>query len=277
MIHLPGHHAHTADPNGHSPLPFPAQPPNLSGMDSWTATVVEHHRLRRDVAVIRLIGEFVPFTAGQSVEVQVPQFPSQRRRFSPALPPSLDGKLEFHVRTVPGGWCSGAIVADTTPGDTWVMRAPQGIFRIDPAGDDIVMIAGGTGLAPMRAQLLHLARYDKPPKTTLFVGGSCPRDLYAADMLTLMAADFPWLTVIPVVEDPDDPDWADEWYERTRVPVGFRAQQLLHGTLADIVATYGAFSRHQILVCGSAAMVQATMQELIDAGTPADRIQFEAG
>lgn len=95
----------------------------------WTATVVGHHRIRHDLAVIRLIGEFVPFIAGQSVEVTVPQQPSMRRRLSPALPPSLDGKLEFHVRTVPGGWCSGSIVADTRPGDEWRIRAPSGPSR----------------------------------------------------------------------------------------------------------------------------------------------------
>src|SRR5262245_747752 len=97
---------------------------------AWKATVVGHHRLRHDIAVIRLIGEYVPFLAGQSVEVQVPQHPGMRRRLSPALPPSLDGKLEFHVRTVPGGWCSGSIVADTRPGDQWRLRPPAGWLSV---------------------------------------------------------------------------------------------------------------------------------------------------
>ncbi|MET8774097.1 FAD-binding oxidoreductase [Nocardia sp. NPDC004654] len=241
----------------------------------WTSTVVGHHRLRHDVAVIRLIGEFVPFVAGQSVEVRAPQQPGVRRRLSPALPPSLDGKLEFHVRTVPGGWLSGSLVADTQPGDEWRIAAPQGTFTVDPEGDEVVMIAGGTGLAPMRSQILELARVPEPPRTYLFVGGSSPRDLYAADMLYLLAEELDWLTVVPVVESLEDPNWADEWYEQTRVDIGFPADELLEGTLADVIGSHGAFDRHQVLVCGSPAMTRATLDRLVETGTPAERIQYE--
>lgn len=243
----------------------------------YNATVVGHHRLRHDLAVIRLIGEFVPFAAGQSVGVQVPQFPQLRRRFSPALPPSLDGKLEFHVRMVPSGWCSATIVADTAVGDEWVIGAPQGMFSVDPHGNNIVMIAGGTGLAPLRSQILELARWENPPATYLFFGGSCPRDLYAGDMLTLLAEQLPWLTVIPVVEDLDDPSWTDDWYEQSRVDVGFTPDDYLHGTLAEVVGSHGAFDEHQVLVCGSPTMTRSTVEQLLETGTPPEMIQFEGG
>ncbi|WP_051027568.1 FAD-binding oxidoreductase [Nocardia higoensis] len=243
----------------------------------WTATVVGHHRLRHDIAVIRLIGEFVPFRAGQSVEVRTAAHPEVRRRLSPALPPSLDGKLEFHVRTVPGGWLSGSLVADTEAGDEWRISAPAGTFHVDPEGDEVVMIAGGTGLAPMRAQILELARAPQPPHTYLFVGGRSPRDLYASDMLVLLAAELPWLTVVPVVDRLSDPNWADEWYEHARaeVDVDFPADDLLEGTLADVVGSHGAFDHHQVLVCGSPAMTRATVDRLVATGTPRAAIQFE--
>ena len=241
----------------------------------WSARVVGHHRLRQDLAVIRLVGDFVPFIAGQSVEVQVPQFPDMRRRFSPALPPSLDGKLEFHVRTVPGGWCSGGIVADTAVGDEWTLSAPAGMFTVDPEGDEVVMIAGGTGLAPLRAQILELARWENPPTTYLFYGGFSPRELYASDMLVLLAAQLPWLTVVPVVERLEDPSWPDEWHEGCRVDIDFDEDDLLQGTLAEIVGSYGSFDQHQVLVCGSPAMTRSTVERLLDTGTPAERIQFE--
>lgn len=241
----------------------------------WNSTVVGHHRLRHDVAVIRLIGEYVPFLAGQSVEVRVPQQPEVRRRLSPALPPSLDGKLEFHVRTVPGGWLSGALVADTKPGDEWRIGSPLGTFTIDPAGPEVVMIAGGTGLAPLRSQILDLVREETPPRTYLFVGGRSPRDLYAEDMLYLLAGELPWLTVVPVVESPEDPNWIDEWYEQSRVDIGFPADDLLYGTLPDVVGSHGAFKNHQVLVCGSPAMVRATVDRLVKTGTPAENIQYE--
>ena len=242
---------------------------------AWTATVVGHHRLRHDLAVIRLIGDFVPFEAGGSVEVEVPQHPGVRRRFSPALPPSLDGKLEFHVRTVPGGWCSSSIVTDTKPGDQWRINAPHGVFAVDPDAVEVVMIAGGTGLAPMRAQILDLARRDTPPRTYLFFGGRSPRDLYANDMLFLLAGELPWLSVIPVVESPDDPAVRDEWHEQTRSDVGFGPEEMLHGTLADVAAAHGPFTEHRVLVCGSPAMVQTTVDRLIESGTPRANIISE--
>lgn len=241
----------------------------------WMADVVEHHRLRHDTAVIRLIGDYVPFTAGQSVEVEVPQFPGMRRRFSPALPPSLDGKMEFHVRTVAGGWCSGGIVADTAVGDRWKLSAPEGMFTIDPEGEEVVLIAGGTGLAPLRSQILELARHPEPPTTYLFFGGFSPRDLYAADMLVILAHSLPWLTVVPVVERLEDPSWPDQWHERHRVDIGFDEDDLIQGTLADVVGSYGSFDHHQVLVCGSPAMTRSTVERLLDTGTAPERIQFE--
>ncbi|MFI5781072.1 FAD-binding oxidoreductase [Nocardia sp. NPDC051570] len=241
----------------------------------WSSTVVGHHRLRHDIAVIRLIGEFVPFEAGQSVEVQVPQHPGLRRRLSPALPPSLDGKLEFHVRTVPGGWCSGSIVADTRPGDQWLITDPAGWMSVDDWTTDVVLIAGGTGLAPLRALLLDLARRPEPPRTHLFIGGRSPRDLYASDMLYLLAGEMPWLTVVPVVESGDDPNWIDEWHENCRVDIGFEVDEMLEGTLADVIGDMGPLLNHQVLVCGSPAMTRATVDRLILTGTPAEAIRYE--
>ncbi|WP_083904244.1 FAD-binding oxidoreductase [Nocardia cerradoensis] len=247
----------------------------LDAPTEWSSTVVGHHRLRHDLAVVRLIGEFVPFEPGQSVEVQIPQHPGMRRRLSPALPPSLDGKLEFHVRTVPGGWCSGSIVTETAPGDEWRISAPAGWLSVDPGTTDLVMIAGGTGLAPMRSLLLDLSRRPQPPRTHLFIGGRSPRDLYASDMLYLLAGEMPWLTVIPVVERAEDPNWVDQWYESCRVDVGFDADEMLEGTLADVVGDMGPLLHHQVLVCGSPGMTQATLEVLVNTGTPAEAIRFD--
>ncbi|MBO0852907.1 MAG: oxidoreductase [Nocardia sp.] len=258
-----------------TPLPDDAGDNRLDAPTEWTSTVVEHHRLRHDLAVIRLVGEFVPFEAGQSVEVRIPQHPGMKRRLSPALPPSLDGKLEFHVRTVPGGWCSQTIVNETAPGDQWRIGMPAGWMAVHPGTTDLVMIAGGTGLAPMRSLLLDVSRRPEPPRTHLFIGGRFPRDLYASDMLFLMAGELPWLTVIPVVQSATDPGWPDQWYERTATDVGFDVDEMLEGTLAEVVGDMGPLEHHQVLVCGSPGMTQATVEALLNNGTPAEAISFD--
>jgi len=252
----------------------------MGGMEqqTWTATVVEHHRLRRDLAVVRLIGEPVPFRAGQYLDVTVPRHPRLPRRLSPALPPSLDGKMEFHVRAVPGGWVSGSIVADTVPGEQWRFSAPRGDLVVDETGPTVVMVAGGTGLAPLRSLILDLTQVENPPQVYLFVGGRTIQDLYASDMLWILRQQLPWLTVIPVVEDVTDPGGPDEWYDRIVAhvgPVTFHEDDLLEGTLAEVVAAHGAFVDHQVLVCGSPAMVRSTRDQLVATGTPSDAIRFD--
>ncbi|WP_068275642.1 FAD-binding oxidoreductase [Aldersonia kunmingensis] len=243
----------------------------------WKSTVVEHHRLREDIAVVRLIGDAVPFRPGEYVTVTVPQAPHAPRLLSPALPPSLDGKLEFHVRAVPGGWVSGSIVADTRPGDIWQIDAPAGgHLHIDDSGRDVVLIAGGTGLAPLRALILDMLRNPNPPRTYLFIGGRSPRDLYAADMLTLLADELPWLTVIPVVERIDDPKRPDDWHEYTRVDIGFGEEQYLAGRLPEVVAEHGPFLDHQVLLCGSPGMTSVTIDRLVAGGTPFENIRFDS-
>lgn len=247
-----------------------------------SATVVEHHRLRHDLAVVRLECDdaIVDFRPGQYVDVTVPQRPNLPRRLSPALPPSLDGKLEFHVRTVPGGWVSGTIVESTQPGDVWQISAPRGgDLHVDDTGRITIMVAGGTGLAPLRSLILDLAQRPEPPRTFLFSGGRNPRDLYAADMLALLAEALPWLTVVPVVESLEIPEIPDPWFDRISskiTGVGPDPDDLLEGSLDEIVTSYGAFGDHQVLVCGPAAMVRTTVQKLLETGTPTENIRYDA-
>lgn len=244
---------------------------------TWNAEVVQYHRLRNDLAVIRLVGDAIPFDAGQSLHVTVPQNPRSSRRYSPALPPSLDGKLEFHVRAVPAGWVSGSIVNETRPGDVWQFDDPRGDLSVDDSGRDVVMIAGGTGLAPLRAIILDLSRRPSPPNVTLYVGGRTPRDLYAADLLWILASELPWLTVVPVVDQLNDPWAPDRWHDGIReetpdVPV-FGPEHCWEGSLADVIGVQEPLLDHQVLVCGSPGMEAATVAALVANGTPADAIR----
>lgn len=246
-------------------------------MQTWNAEVVQYHRLRNDLAVIRLVGDAIPFEAGQSLEVTVPQNARLSRRYSSAMPPSLDGKLEFHVRAVPAGWVSGSIVNETRPGHIWQLRDPAGSLRIDDSGRDVVMIAGGTGLAPMRSLILDLARRETPPSVTLFVGGRSPRDLYAADLLWILASELPWLTIVPVVDQLKDPWAPDRWHDAIRSEIDgttgvFGPEHCWEGSLADVMSVQEPFLDRQVLVCGSPGMEAATVTALLANGTREEAI-----
>ena len=121
----------------------------------WEATVVEHLRISRDIAVVRLqIDEPMPYRPGQYISVQVPQCPRVWRYLSPAMPSDPQGCIEFHVRAVAGGTFSTAVVDHTAPGDRWRLSSPHGSMQVDPEGPDVLMVAGSTGLAPLRAMIL---------------------------------------------------------------------------------------------------------------------------
>ena len=229
------------------------------GPVAWTAEVVDHQRLSWDLAVVRVLPpKPVPYRAGQYVSVEIPQRPRLWRYLSPANAPRSDGMMEFHVRAVPGGWVSRAIVGHAQVGDTWRVGPPMGRMSVDRERDkNVVMIAGGTGVAPMRATIEELAKYGTNPDVRLFFGGRTRDDLYDLDNLLDTAAINPWLMVVPVLENGPAMAGAE------------------HGTLADVVTRFGAWDDHEVLVCGSPAMIRATVSRMLVAGTPLDRIRYD--
>jgi NAD(P)H-flavin reductase/hemoglobin-like flavoprotein len=225
----------------------------------YTADVIQHERLSWDVAVIRVQTDHpVPYEAGQYVSVEVPQRPRLWRYLSPANAPNEDGYLEFHVRSVEGGWVSRAMVGHARPGDQWRIGAPMGRLTVNRENaSEVLMIAGGTGITPMRAILDELAQYGHNPRVQLFYGGRTREDLYDLEHLQRLASHNPWLTITPVVED--DP----------------QAHGMEHGTLADVVSRYGAWEDWDVLISGSPNMIRATVSKMLVAGTSLDRIRYD--
>ncbi|MGQ0574494.1 MAG: globin domain-containing protein [Pseudonocardia sp.] len=229
------------------------------GPASWLGRVVEHRRLGWDLAVVTVQASApVPYRAGQYVSVETPHRPRLWRYLSPANAPRQDGIMEFHVRAVAGGWVSRALVAHTRIGDTWRIGPPMGRMSVDPRSSrGLLMVAGGTGMAPMKALLDDLAQRPQRPRTQVFVGGRTWEDLYDFAAVRKLSYSNPWLDVVPVVEDAADESGAER------------------GTLAEVVTRYGAWTDHDVLVCGSPAMIRSTVSRMLVAGTPLDRITYD--
>lgn len=229
------------------------------GPASWLGRVVEHKRLGWDLATITVqASEPIPYRAGQYLSVETPQRPRLWRYLSPANAPRPDGLLEFHVRAVNSGWVSRALVAHSRVGDTWRIGPPMGRLHVDPASErEVLMVGGGTGMAPIKALLQDLTTRPKPPKTQVFVGGRTWEDLYDFGALRKLSYGNTWLDIIPVVEKDESASGAER------------------GTLADVVTRYGAWADHDVLVCGSPSMIRATVSRMLVAGTPLDRIRYD--
>lgn len=230
-----------------------------TGPATWRGRVVEHRRVGWDLAIITVrCDEPVPYRPGQYVSVETPLRPRLWRYLSPANAPRPDNTLEFHVRAVENGWVSRAIVAHTRLGDTWRIGPPMGRMAVDPAGErEVLMVVGGTGVAPIKAMLEQLVRSQVRPRTQVFVGGRTWEDLYDFAALRSMSYEHPWLDVVPVVEHAEEGSGAER------------------GTLADAVTRYGAWSDHDVIVCGSPSMIRATVTRMLVAGTSLDRISYD--
>ena len=145
----------------------------------WDGTVIEHIRVSRDLAVVRLrLDRPLHYHPGQYVNVHVPHCPRRWRYLSPAIPADPAGDIEFHVRVVPGGLVSTAVVNETQPGDRWRLSGPHGGLRVDRDGSDVLMVAGSTGLAPLRALIMDLSRFAENPRVHLFFGARYLCELY---------------------------------------------------------------------------------------------------
>ncbi|WP_250562523.1 globin domain-containing protein [Sphaerisporangium fuscum] len=222
----------------------------------WLAEVVDHERRTPDIAVITLRpGVPMPFVPGQYVSVQTARWPRVWRTYSIANAPRPDNTLRLHVRAVGGGWVSGTLVTHTRVGDTVLVGPPIGTLA-PPEGDsprDILCVAGGTGLAPLKAVVEHVIASGRRPNIHLLVGARTAAELYDLPDLIAMEARYPWLRVVPVVSDEPSYD-------------GMR------GPLPDVVQRFHSWADHEVYVCGPPAMVGETVRRLQEDGVPLSRI-----
>jgi NAD(P)H-flavin reductase len=231
-----------------------------TGPASWPARVTSHHRITRDIALVQVhTGAPIPYQPGQYLSVETPQRPRLWRYLSPANPTNHEGVIEFHVRAVPEGWVSQSVVAHTQRGDTWHIGSPMGNLHLrHHPNRELLLIAGGTGIAPCLAILQDRARQNGNTPVQVFYGASAVEDLYALHTLHRLTAQLPRLTVIPAC------------HQTTSQPGGVE-----HGTLADVVTRYGSWTNHDVLICGSPQMIRATVTAMLLAGTPLANIHHD--
>lgn len=225
----------------------------------WHGEVIAHERRGMDIAVFT-VKTFQPldYRAGQYISIESNYQPRLWRVYSPANAPRKDSTIEFHVRALGAGWVSSALVRRVNVGDMIRLASPMGSMTLDRGSTkDIVCIAGGTGLAPIKALIEELTRYNRTRWVHLFFGAKTRDDLYDLADLNQLAARYPWLSVVPAVTD--EPGFSGET-----------------GNIADVVARYGPWEQHDFFVSGSAAMVRSTLRRLSEMKVPSVRIKYDA-
>lgn len=226
----------------------------------WIGEVERHDQRRPDLAVMTIRPDQpLRYVPGQYVAVQVPRWPRLWRNFSIANAPRENGLIDLHVRAVRGGLVSGSLVHNTRPGDTVLLGRAQGEMTVPAELDrDLLCIAGGTGLAPLKAIIEGLLRGGGPfwrRKITLWFGARTEQDLYDLPDLRVLESICPGLRVIPVVS-------------HQKNFIGMK------GMLSDVTAHCANCEDREIFISGPDRMVRETARRLARR-VGADRIRHD--
>ena len=227
---------------------------------SWTAEVVKVDHPADTIAVLTIAPDQpLPFMAGQHLTVQTPRWPRVWRAYSLAGMPRDDGLLTLHVKAVPGGWVSNALVRYTAPGSELVLGPPLGTMTLEPAaGRDLLCVAGGTGLAPIKAIIEQAVRESAvtPRRIYLYYGARRRHELYDLPDLWRLQDAYGGFELIPVTSD--DP-----------------AFDGMQGNVGRVAARYMPHTDCEAYVAGPPEMVRETIRVLARAGLEPGRIHFD--
>ena len=215
-------------------------------------------RASHDVIVLRLqlpAADAFQYHAGQYVEFLLRD--GDRRSYSMANAPHTQAagpQMELHIRHMPGGKFTDQVFGTLKEKDILRIEGPYGSFYLREDSDKpIVLLASGTGFAPIKAILEHMAHKGITRPATLYWGGRRPADLYQAAWIEAQLGVMANLRYVPVVSDalPED-----GWTGRT----GFVHSAVLQD-MPDL-------SGHEVYACGAPVVIESARRDYVAAGLP---------
>ncbi len=201
-------------------------------------------RLAPDVMLLDLklpASEDFRFRAGQYIDILLAD--GQRRSFSIANAPHDASHLELHVRQIDGGRFTGQVFGTMKEKDILRFEGPLGSFWLrEDSSRPIVMVAGGTGFAPIKGMVEHAIHAGLQRPITLYWGARDRAGLYLDELARSWEAALPGLRYIPVLSEAKP---EDAWDGR---------RGLVHQAVLD---DFADLAGHEVYVCGAPAMVDA--------------------
>ena len=204
-----------------------------------------------DVAIVWLklpANERLRYFPGQFIDLLLKD--GHRRSFSIATPPEDEGLLELHIRHVPGGLFSDTLFSEFKGREILRFEGPFGAFYLREESDKpIILVAGGTGFAPIKAVIEHAIRQSIERPIVLYWGVRSLIDLYLPQMPGEWQRQLKDFTFIPVLSEPKP---EDHWPGRT----GF-----VHKA---VMADFADLSGYQVYACGGPGMIEVARNEFIE-------------
>jgi len=223
-----------------SDIPVKTLPARIEKLEKLAPDVIELH--------LRLpASEKLQFLAGQYIDFLLKD--GKRRSYSLANAPREDGLLELHIRHVPGGLFTEQVFGTLKVRDILRFEGPHGGFFLrEESAKPIVLLAGGTGFAPVKAIVEQAIASQSTRPLHIYWGAKARVDLYQHALPTQWAAAHPHIQYVPVLSEPAA---GDDWAGRT----GFVHQA--------VIADFPDLSAYQVYACGSPAMIDAARRDFV--------------
>lgn len=227
-------------------------------------TRVEHkQQLSHDVMALFLklpAGEKLQFMAGQYVEFLLKD--GKRRAFSIANAPYVNNLLELHLRLIPDGQFTKYVFNEMPDKAILRIEGPFGSFYYrEASAKPMIMVAGGTGFAPIKGIVEHMLHNDIKREVTIYWGARAREDLYMPELPQAWAEAHSNIKFVPVLSDTSP---SDNWQGRTG---------LVHQAVLDDFKELSAF---EVYCCGAPAMVEVAHISFLQAALPEDAFFSDA-
>jgi CDP-4-dehydro-6-deoxyglucose reductase len=226
--------------------------------------VASLEKVAPDVVVLTLqlpANETLKYRAGQYIEFLLRD--GKRRSYSMATGPDLGQPLTLHIRHMAGGLFTDQVFSSMKERDILRFEGPMGTFFVREDSDKpMVLLASGTGFAPIKAIIEHLIHLKSERSMTLYWGGRRPQDLYMDALCRQWAAELPNFRYVPVISGalPED-----GWQGRD----GF-----VHSA---VMADLPDLSGHQVYACGAPVVVESAKRDFVAlCKLPADEFYADA-
>jgi CDP-4-dehydro-6-deoxyglucose reductase len=202
--------------------------------------------------------ERLQFLPGQYIDILLED--GRHRSFSIANPPHDDEFLELHIREVEKGRFTSRVFSKMKEKDLLRIEGPHGSFFFrEDANKDVIMLAGGTGFAPIKGIIEHLITEGFDHTIHLYWGVRTSADLYMRELAELWAAEHSNIHFTPVLSDPDD-----SWTGKT----GYVHESVL--------ADFSDLAAYDVYSCGPPAMIKAAETSFQKKGMSKDRFFYDS-
>ncbi|SFO95975.1 benzoate 1,2-dioxygenase electron transfer component BenC [Pseudomonas borbori] len=225
---------------------------------SFEAAISAVRQLSDSTIALSIKGESLSklaFLPGQYVNLKVPGSEQSRAYSFSTL--QKDGEVSFLIRNVPGGLMSSFLTGLAKAGDSMTLAGPLGSFYLREIKRPLLLLAGGTGLAPFTAMLEKIAEQGSEHPLHLIYGVTNDFDLVEMDKLEALAARIPNFTYSACVASPDS----------SYPHKGYVTQHIAPRHLND--------GDVDVYLCGPPPMVEAVSQYIREQGIAPANFYYE--